>query len=178
VDDRYGADVEEDESLLIPIPPLNVAPTPISSDELIRGGRDEHVQDDLSTVIVPSTTLTTVALPQTSPQLVLQPDTSLPPFIAPKFTRDAEMEFRRRVRMRARFPMANNNNNPSGNTTTDSGIPPHAIGGRPVPLTFADLSDMESGSSGSGGGPSIEGEPEEGEDEDEEADNGAEFSAA
>ncbi len=71
-----------------------------------------------------------------------------------------------------------NNNNPSGNTTTGSGIPPHAIGGQSVPLTFADLSGMESGLSGSGGGPSIEGEPEEGEDEHEEADNGTEFLAA
>ncbi len=52
---------------------------PISSDELIQG--------------VPSATLTTTTIPQTSPQLVLQPDTSLLPFIAPKFTHDAEMEF-------------------------------------------------------------------------------------
>ncbi len=33
------------------------------------------------------------------------------------------------------------NNNPSDNTTTGSGIPPHAIGGQPVPL---DLSDTQS----------------------------------
>ena len=133
VDDRDEVDVEEEESLSIPIPPLNVAPpTPTSSDELFRRG-DEYVQDDLSTVFVPSTTLTTTAaVLRASPQQVLQPDTSLPPFIAPKFTRDAEMEFRRRVRMRTRFPMANNNNNPSDDTTTGSGIPPHAIGGRPV----------------------------------------------
>ncbi len=116
-------------------------------------------------------------------------------FIAPKFTRDAEMEFRRRVRMRARFPTANNN---TGNTATTGSsmqpcIPPHAIGGgRPVPLTFADLSATESGSSGSGmesasqavsgscssgGGSSVEGKPEEGEEDNEEADDSAEFLA-
>ncbi|KAF8321089.1 stress-activated map kinase interacting protein 1-domain-containing protein [Cantharellus anzutake] len=156
---KLKVDTDEVDTLPTPIP-LNIAPATPTSAELARVQTEDSQEisrrrssgGSTITAPTPTSTTNTNAASSSSPQ-VIQPDTSLPPIVAPKLARNAEMEFRRRMRMRARFP----GNDPvaaeSGDFPPPAGqIAPHPSNVPPKPLTFADLSDTESDRTASGSG--------------------------